>query len=207
MSCTWRIEEMLVLRSLRERKGHYKMRGTCGSALVKGRAEWGCHRWRNLIFKVLQNSTLPLCTYLDSPSSLSPQLWAFLPLTGSEGRHFSFLRAASNQSKYKLLSSLHTSPAEVLRRNPRLIFRTDLKSFSVANAWTANYICLPLPGAKSNRVGMSPNTVLFKTWAHLKLQLPRPACSGMFFGEGKTESPDNWGNAFLLLTFHHWPLN
>lgn len=33
----------------------------------------------NLIFKLFQNSALPICTYLGSPSGLSPAPWALLP--------------------------------------------------------------------------------------------------------------------------------
>lgn len=63
-----------------------------------------------LIFRLFQNSVLPVCTYLGFPFKLLTALGASLPLTDSEGRRLSFLGAASNQNKYKLLSSLQTSP-------------------------------------------------------------------------------------------------
>lgn len=78
-------------------------------------------------------------TYLGFPFKL-------LPLTDSEGRHLSFLRAASNQNQYKLLSSLQTSP--VRRGGPQEgilgSFSGLILRVSVANVQTANYTGLPL---------------------------------------------------------------
>lgn len=141
VSYTWRNEERLVLTSLDGRKGHLQDEGNMREGF--GDMKNGMRRPEmNLIFKLFQNSALPICTYLGSSSGLSPTPWALLPLTGSEGRYLSFLRATSNQNKYKLLSSLQTSPKGFSGGNPWLLFRIELR-VSVVNAWTANYTCLP----------------------------------------------------------------
>lgn len=98
MKCTGRNAEMLVLTSLDG--------GESSSRLPNGghvREDFGLMKSRrvpemNLVFKLFQNSVLPICTYLGSPFKLlTPTLAS--PLTDSEGRHLSFLGAASSQSK------------------------------------------------------------------------------------------------------------
>lgn len=167
---------MLVLTSLDGRKGHLEDEGITreGFGQMKSRLR---RPEMNLIFKVLPKLRLAHAHTSRIPSPSLPSLPhgpnpGFSPPhtpTDSEGRHLSFLRAASDENKYKLLSSLQTRPVGFSRGNPWLLFRIDL-GVSVANAQTANDICFPpLSAPTSNKERTLPSSALIKTWDRLKI--------------------------------------